>query len=164
MDVHALGAPLGVWREGISGSTMPLNPTRGQWLPYRGRDMEKSLFPSLFSTLIWRSWVQTPRPPKTSHSAVPTLKKAANSAERRLNPIELMVSQPCWYHLQKTESRQLAEKNFGRWTNVFGFLEARLSFFTMVIKKICLANMKKFGWRAHGSDRNVVLKIFITDG
>ena len=45
MDVHALGAPLGAWREGISGSTMPLYPTRGQWLPYRGRDMEKAYFP-----------------------------------------------------------------------------------------------------------------------
>ena len=45
MDVHALGAPLGAWKEGISGSTMPLYPTRGQWLPYRGRDMEKAYFP-----------------------------------------------------------------------------------------------------------------------
>jgi len=45
MDVHALGAPLGAWKEGISGSTMSLYPTRGQWLPYRGRDMEKAYFP-----------------------------------------------------------------------------------------------------------------------
>ena len=44
MDVHALGALLGAWREGICSSTMPLHPTRGQWLPYRGHDMEKASF------------------------------------------------------------------------------------------------------------------------
>ena len=44
MDEHALGAQLGAWREGISDSTMPLYPTRGQWLPYRWRDMEKASF------------------------------------------------------------------------------------------------------------------------
>ena len=49
MDVHALGAPLGAWREGISGSTMPLYPTRGRWLPYRGREME-----------IWRKPLSLP--------------------------------------------------------------------------------------------------------
>ena len=47
MDAHTLGAWLGAWREGISSSTMPIYPTRGQWLPYRGRDMEKTSFPPL---------------------------------------------------------------------------------------------------------------------
>ena len=42
-DVHALGAPLGAWKEGICGSTMPLYPTSGQWLPYRGLTWIKPL-------------------------------------------------------------------------------------------------------------------------
>ena len=45
MDEHALGAPLGAWKDGICSSTMPLYPTRGQWLPYRGQNMEKTSFP-----------------------------------------------------------------------------------------------------------------------
>ena len=45
MDVDALGAQLGAWREGIWSSTMPLYPTRGQWLPYSGHDKEKTSFP-----------------------------------------------------------------------------------------------------------------------
>ena len=45
MDVHTLEAPLGAWSERISSSTMPLDPTRGQWLPYRGLDMEIASFP-----------------------------------------------------------------------------------------------------------------------
>ena len=42
-DLHALGAPLGAWKEGICGSTMPLYPTSGQWLPYRGLTWIKPL-------------------------------------------------------------------------------------------------------------------------
>ena len=57
MDVYALGALLGVWREGISSSTTPLYPTRGQWqVAWYG----ENLFPFPFSTLIWRLWVQIP--------------------------------------------------------------------------------------------------------
>ena len=40
VDVHALGAPLGAWKEG--NSNQPLNPSCGQWLSYRGCDMEKT--------------------------------------------------------------------------------------------------------------------------
>ena len=36
MDVRALGAPLGAWRRGLAA---------GQWLPYRGYDMEKAPSP-----------------------------------------------------------------------------------------------------------------------
>ena len=41
IDVHALGALLGAWREGICNSTVSLGPTRGQWLPYRGMTRRK---------------------------------------------------------------------------------------------------------------------------
>ena len=50
MDAHTFGAWLGAWREGISSSTMPIYPTRGQRLPYRGHDMEKTSFPPLQHT------------------------------------------------------------------------------------------------------------------
>ena len=55
MYVHTLGASLGAWRKGISGSTMPLYPTRGTG----GVIWRKSLPPPI-STLIWSSWVQIP--------------------------------------------------------------------------------------------------------
>ena len=38
MDEHALGAPLGAWKEGYSGSYLPLEPHSVQWLLCRGRN------------------------------------------------------------------------------------------------------------------------------
>ena len=64
MDVHALGSSLGDRREGISSCHKPLYPTRGQWLPYRGRDEVKTTFLPLPFALSKRLWVQTPRPVK----------------------------------------------------------------------------------------------------
>ena len=45
MGAHALGSSLDDWREGNSSCYKPVYPSRGQWLPYRGHDMEKTSFP-----------------------------------------------------------------------------------------------------------------------
>ena len=48
MDVPTLESSLDDQREGYSGSFKLLYPTRGQWLPYKGLNMEKlDSFPSL---------------------------------------------------------------------------------------------------------------------
>ena len=46
-DVHVLGSSFDDQREGICSYTMPLCPTRVQWLPYRGRDVVKTSFLTL---------------------------------------------------------------------------------------------------------------------
>ena len=55
IDVHAHGSLLDNRRERNSSCYYPLYPNGGQWLPYTGHD----LFPSPFSTLNWRLWVET---------------------------------------------------------------------------------------------------------
>ena len=44
MGAHALGSSLDDWREGNSSCYKPVYPSRGQWLPYRGSDIEKTSF------------------------------------------------------------------------------------------------------------------------
>ena len=66
MDVHAQVALSGAWREGNSGSTMSLYPTRGQWQPYRGRDMEKAYFPPSLAHLSGGRGFQLGSNPETA--------------------------------------------------------------------------------------------------